>query len=394
MFVKDMLKYIFFRGQKIIYRVICIFPIKRNRIVCMSHRGASQYSDSPMYITEYILKNYPGEFEIIWEVNDLEKFSFLAEKGIKIIKFGSFMDYYYLNTAKVSITNSGFPSFMIKRKNQLRINTWHAGMSYKSGAVYGRKISTEATFFARRLKKYIKNQYNLMLSSCEVMSKERTEGAFQYKGEMLNCGLPRNDIMFQNNESIIARIKEYYSIGYDKKILLVAPTWKQNNDDRNIQIDYKEICDLLEEKTKSKWVVLLRLHHLSVVNIEHIIREANGNVINATDYPNVQELLFAADMLITDYSSVIWDFALTGKPIVIFVPDNDEYKKVRGTFMPVKDWGLSYATNRAELLAVIKHSTIHELENNSKQHILKLHSYENGNATETVVKRIVEFCKK
>ena len=393
MMLKDMLKYYYFRAHKVVCGVIRVLPLKNNRIVCMSHRGASQYSDSPMYITEYLLANYPGRFEIIWEVSDLDKFAYLNEKGIKTVKFGSLKDYYYLNTAKVSITNAGFPSFLLKRNNQLRINTWHGGGGYKSGAVFGRKKDTVGTKYARKLKEYIRNQYNLMPSSCESQSRVRREGSARYKGEILSCGLPRNDIMFRDNPDIVAKVRKYFSIGEDTNILLVAPTWKSDNDDRNIRMDYGEICRIMEEKTGKPWVVLLRLHHLSTIDISGIIDAADGRVMNATDYPDVQELLYTADMLISDYSSVIWDFALTGKPIALFTPDINDYDKMRGFSRPVSEWGLAYAQTNGELLDLLKKVSMQELREHTKEHLKIYNSYETGTATKTIVDRIVEFCK-
>ena len=148
--VKDIIKYYYFIVSKKIFGVVRIFPIKKNRIICMSHRGASQYSDSPMYITEYLLKQYPQKFEIIWEVNDLNLFSYLNEKGIRIVKYGTFKDYILLNTSRVCITNSGFSGFLVERRNQLRLNTWHAGVAYKSEEIVGRKKEKIASEYAKK----------------------------------------------------------------------------------------------------------------------------------------------------------------------------------------------------------------------------------------------------
>ena len=118
--LKDFLKYVYYRSKKILLRFVCVIPIKNNRIICMSHRSGSQYSDSPKYITEYLLTNYPNQFEIIWEVNDLNKFAYLQDKGIKIVKFGSLKDFFLLNTSKVCITNSGFPAFLRDTQSSLQ----------------------------------------------------------------------------------------------------------------------------------------------------------------------------------------------------------------------------------------------------------------------------------
>ena len=388
----DFLKYCYVVISKKFYEIIrLLLPIKKNRIICMSHRGASQYSDSPMYITEYLLKHYPLKFEIIWEVNDLEKFSFLNKKGIKTVKYGTFKDYLLLNTSRICITNSGFPGFLVKRNNQLRLNTWHAGGAYKSEEITGKKKEKIASKYAKKLKALIKNQYNLMISSCKLATKFLIRGSFMYQGELLECGLPRNDILFTNNAEIIAKVKKWFNIDKSVNILLVAPTWKENNDTSNVDFDYVKACNILEEKTGEKWIILLRLHHLSTINIDSIVAKTNGKVMDATTYPDVQELVYSASFLITDYSSLIWDFALAQKPIILFTPDITDYIEKRGFYLPIEEWHLKSATNKDDLLKMLKTSTIEELSSNSKKHIEKFGSYENGNATETVAKRILSF---
>lgn len=391
--IKDMFKYYYFMISKRIFGIVRILPIKRNRIICMSHRGGSQYSDSPMYITEYLLKHYPDKFEIVWEVNDLEKFSHLNEKGIRTVKYGTFKDYLLLNTSRVCITNSGFPGFLVERKNQIRLNTWHAGVAYKSEEITGRKKEKIASDYAKKMKAKIKNQYNLMLSSCKLATDTYIRGSFMYHGELMECGLPRNDIMFRSDAAIKEKVRKWFEVDSSVNILLVAPTWKDNNDTRNIDFDYVEVCRILENKTGEKWIVFLRLHHLSKVDIGSIVAQSSGKVIDATKYPDVQELLYAASFLITDYSSLIWDFALTEKPIVLFTPDADDYAEKRGFYMPIEEWGLSFAKDKNELLRVIRMSSLEELKDNSKEHLKNFGSYEDGHATERVVNRILSFCE-
>lgn len=393
MIISDFFNYVIYCLKKAIFGVICVFPLKNNQIIFHSHRGASQYSDSPMYITEYLLKHYPGVFDVIWEVNNPDNFLFLAEKGIKTVKFGTLRNYYLLNTSKVCITNAGFAHF-VERENQLRINTWHSGFGYKSGNVLGSKAVKMHNSFQKKIREKEMNQYNVLLSSCDKTTKVKFRNVFRYHGNILECGLPRNDIMFTDSPDIKDKVYKWFNIDDKTDILLVAPTWKSNDDTRNIQMSYSKICEQLEKKTGRKWVVLLRLHHLSNVNISTIVVKNNGKVYDATKYPDVQELLYTADMLITDYSSVIWDFALTKKPIILFMPDLSEYEEVRGFDVPVDEWGLIYVKTDEELLDVLNKYTMKELRKLSEKHTRSFGSYENGHATERVVKEIVEYCRR
>lgn len=385
--MKFFLRYIITNLLNGVCYIFAVFPIKKNRIVCLSHRGGMQYSDSPRYITEYLLEKYPDFFEIIWIVNDPDKFKSLKDKGIKTVKFRSISKIFYMNTASVCITNGSFGFALIKRKNQLRINTLHGGGAYKSNV-----LMADSNLYAKNMER-ISNRYNLYLSGCRLSSERNIREEFRYKGEISETGMPRNDIFFKDCTEAIEKVDRYFKEIKECKIVLVAPTWREDNDNSNIKIDYRRLAAILEEKDGGSWKVLLRPHHLAKVDVSEIVQKNKHIIFDASEYPDVQELLCRADLLITDYSSLIWDFSLQGKPILLYTPDLEDYTKTRGFSVVPTEWGLYYCKNNDELIKTIEKNSFNDLKDASKKHLQIFGSFETGKSTEVICERIYGFCR-
>lgn len=387
------IKYIIYTVINFAAHIFWLFPIKKNRIVFTSHRNGMQYSDSPKYITEYLLSNYKDKFEIIWFVNDIDKFSYLTKKGIRLARMNSLLMIYYLNTSSVCICNAGFnlaELFWAKRKTQLVIHTMHGGGSYKTDAAHTLDQTKKFLFW-----KYTQDRhkiFDLYLSSCEKQSKYNIRINQMYTGEILESGLPRNDIFFKKNENIRLKVRNFFQVNSNEKILLFAPTWKKDNDKITINIDYSKLVQNLCSSYGGKWKILLRLHHLTQIEGLGIEDKNSAYIMNATDYPDVQELIISADMILTDYSSLMWDSALAKKPILLYTPDLFKYTEERGFNVPIEEWNLLYAQRESELYDFIKNSDLESLRKRSEKHLEIFGSFEKGIATEKIVERIMLHC--
>jgi len=377
-----------FKAIQFVSHIFCVLPIKKGQCFFMSHRGASQYSDSPMYISEYLSDKYDGMFKIYWMVNDLDKFSYLREKGVKLVKYNSLKSFILMNTSQICVTNCGFNSVLIKRRDQLRINTLHGGGAYKSNTVNRKNNANNEDLVKYQSDR--SNIYNLMLSGCKLSTSANIRNDFCYQGKVLEAGMPRNDVFFKDNHDLVQKVKSFYDCD-NYKILLWAPTWRDDNDDKNIRVNFSKLKNVLDEKFGGKWKILLRLHHLSNIDLSDVEEQFGSAVINTTSYPNVQELLLAADILVTDYSSLLWDFALQEKPIVLYTPDLESYGNERGFNIPVSDWGLPYATNQNELFEIFSQYSAEEFKKFTKDHLKIFGSYETGKATQKVCEYIYDF---
>ena len=374
----------------IVAQVFKIFPIKNNRIVFFSHRGR-QYSDSPKYISKYLLHQFAGKYEIIWGVEDKGKFKDLESKGIKLIKSFSLADFYYSNTAKVFVSNMFGPfPHIVRRKNRIIIETSH-GVAYKD-LITERENMKLIAFCEKKHKAMKMNMCDYALSGNSILTDRTYRNNLDFKGKVLEFGLPRNDIFFQSHDDIKEKVRNHFRIDSETRILLVMPTWRKDNSRKNIEFDYGRILSSLEQKDGSKWICLLRLHHLSEIDITDILGKYESIIRNATDYPDPQELLLTGDMLITDYSSVVWDFALQKKPICIYAPDVLSYNEERGFNVPPNEWGLFKAEKQNELYKMIEEYSLSDFAQASEAHLKRFGNCETGKATETVCRMINNYC--
>ena len=367
--------------------VFWIYPVKKNRITLLNELSY-KYGDNLKYLNEYIKKNCKNKYEVIFpllERCEAENDSLLFVKPFTVKYFR------YLLTSSVLITNAGGISYLPIRKNQLVINTWHGGGPYKKtgNSVYQNKWYLEELKMTRRNTKY-------MLSSCSYFSKYEADGMLFDSSSCIPCGMPRNDIFFNEQLPLRKKVFENYGLTNSVKLLIFAPTFRSNLQDFTASrkyhisdIDYTELLATIENKFGGKWKLAIRLHpKLKDVAIDV------PNVLNLTAYPDMQELLYAADLVITDYSSLMWDFSLSKKPCFIYADDLDEYERTRGFYMPSKQWPYPIARNNEELQMNIKNFDLSSYQEAVKRHHKESGNYEQGNACEIVMKLIENHIAK
>ena len=364
---------------QIICQAFKLLPVKSNRIVFISHQYGSQYSDSPKYMSEYMMDKYKDKYEIIWILKKPKDHEHLKKMGIKTVRFYSFQNVYYSNTAKVLVTNVFGPyPYVIKRVDRIIIETTH-GVAYK-------RLSSGTKSMR------IMDNVDFALSGNKITSELVYRNNLSYKGVIIEEGLPRNDIFFKENAFVKVKVKRYFGINDDTGIVILMPTWRKDNNRQSVDIDFGRVLNILSKKTGQEWVFIVRLHHLSKIDISDIIDNFSGKVIDATNYPDPQELLLTSDLLITDYSSVVWDFALQEKPIVIYTPDLLSYKDTRGFNVPPDEWMLFTAKDERELYRVIEETPFDDLVNATKRHLEKFGSCESGESTRLICERIDKYC--
>ena len=363
-------------------KLFFIFPIKKNRVMFYSFSG-KEYSGSPKYISEYIKNNYENEYEIIWAVNEPKKFPFL-----KTVKYKTLKHVFYSATSKVIVTNTGPYKAVAYRKSQIVINTWHGGGAYKKTGIDNPYKNKYEILYNKNLGQA---GVNLFISSSKLFTQYVIRGAFGYQGKVLECGLPRNDIFFDDlkKAEILEKVKRILNISSCTKIVMYAPTWRNYSMDEYESLDVERLLKVLEEEFAGEWIFLIRGHNLS--NSYKFL--SSNRIVNVTNYPDMQELLIATDVLISDYSSCIWDYSLLMRKVFLFVPDLAMYSKKFSFYTPIRKWGFHVAESNIELENLIK--SFDEIENkkNIEENHLFFGSLETGKATEAVVDYIIENTK-
>ena len=369
-----------------IVRIFCIFPIKNNRIVGISYSGR-QYSCSPKYIFEHLNSAYGKPFDLNFIIKQPEKYS---EKDISFIKLYSIKSFYIFCTSKVIVSNYGIPKFIPKRKNQIVINTWHGGGAYKR-----EEIPYESQPFHEKLHINYKTKSNdIVISSCKGFTKLFSEEYLHnYRGEFMACGMPRNDIMFDiKRDDLVAKVRQKFGIPTYNMVVLYAPTYRGrfywHDESFKTNIDPKRVCNAIEKRFGKSSVFMYRVHYSESVSDMGL-----SEGIDARLYDDMQELLYAADILITDYSSSVWDFSFTKKPCFLYCPDLDYYlNEDRGVYTPIETWpGILCRTNEELGQAILSFDEA-EYAKKVEKHHADLGSYETGHACEQVCKRIAEVC--
>lgn len=341
---------------------------------------AAQYSCNPKYISEYMQERHP-DFEIIWAFKSPQNFSYLHDKGIKTVKY---LHPYFLHvclTSKFIVTNSEIPAWFPIMKRQVYINTWHGGGAYKRvGAAYQKE--TPGKQIRAEIAREVPCTY---VSSSNAFTELTIHQSFHHDGTILSCGRPRNDMLFNNDHpELHDKIRAYYHLPSEAKILLYAPTYRESKAASDYLFDCKAIQSALSEKFGGNWFILFRTHYFVMNQLNNA-----ANYIDASNYPDMQELLYAADVLITDYSSSMWDFSLTRRPCFLYATDLNYYDLDRGFYSDIHTWPYPLAESNSALIKNIKQFNNDQSSKKYPKALGCARRYESGHACETVANYIL-----
>ncbi|GII29517.1 bifunctional glycosyltransferase/CDP-glycerol:glycerophosphate glycerophosphotransferase [Planotetraspora mira] len=282
--------------------------------------GGGQYSCNPRAISEELARRSPGT-ELIWVTRDGQ---FTAPAGVRTVLYGSREHEHALRTSRFVVANRRTqPSWYRKRSGQLFVQTWHGTPLKRLGRDIG------AMPYAQRDLDGDLERYAAMwdvLVSPNPFSTPILRSAFAYRGEVVNSGYPRNDVLFRQGHG--PRVRRLLDIPEEKRIVLYAPTWRDGEPtgegDLRMRLDVDRAVAALGEDH----VLLVRAHYLVADRMT-----VPPGAIDVSRFPDMADLLAAADVLVTDYSSAMFDFACTGRPMVFFTYDLERYRdEMRGFY--------------------------------------------------------------
>jgi CDP-glycerol glycerophosphotransferase len=368
---------------KIIYKFFLIFPVDKKKIFFSCFSG-KRYGDSPKYISEKLHELHP-EYKILWSKQVGYKFD--LPEYVTIVKKPSLFFFYSMATSKIWVDSHLKRTWMIKRKNQYFIDTWHGGLGFK-------KIESDvknenfAKFDELDNALYTAKIADLFLSNSDWTT-NIYKNAFGYNGKILEIGFPKSDIFFKENLSIKNKIRKIYNIPENTKIILYSPTFRDFPEKISFDIDFDKVINAFEKKFDCNCVMFVRFHPL-MIKESFDYYTYDSKVINVTEYSDAQEIILTADFMITDYSSIIFDFMLTSKPGFLFMLDYDNYNKERGFYVDMDYYPFSYARDNAELCENILNFDVESYKNKVDLFIKKVGLLEDGNATKEVCDLIVK----
>lgn len=314
-----------------------LLPVSK-KIFLYEGVSGRQFAGNEKYIYLEMKKRYPRA-KHVWAFQQQDAVDRNAEavKGSISVIRGGWKYLYYLARAGYLFTGTSLPTYFRKRSRATFVQTWHGTplktLGFDIEAPVGRELnrnSTENVMYPQS------KQWSYFVAPNEFTA-EKFASAYKYKGDVLRTGYPRNDIFYWDEDrkaEISERVKSVLNIPEGRKIALYAPTFKDGKryGNRNTQISFNlDIMDL-KNRLGDEWVLVVRAHLLSGGKFDP---KPFGDFVRTAlvdEYDDPQELCLAADLLITDYSSICFDFANTRKPMMFYCPDLEEYASAKRGF--------------------------------------------------------------
>ena len=367
------------KHSKLTYRFFLKLPMHRKRIIFESMWGA-KYSCNPRYLYEYIDENHP-DWECVWVLHD--KHIPVNGKAIRTRRF-SLPYFYYMATSKYFVNNVNFHDHYAKRPGQTEIQTMHGTPLKTLGLDVAADFPTKA-----KEEKFVKKcgRWDYLTVQSDFVA-DITERCFRFKNKFLKFGYPRTDILYtKNNPEDIADLKEKMGLPRDKKVILYAPTWRLRN-----KFDLMVDLDSFKKSLSDEYILILRLHHLSASGWKQPPKD--DFIYDLTDYGSVEELYLISDILVTDYSSVMFDYAILDRPIFLFTYDMEEYRdKLRGMYFDIEELApgpIVYTSKELEEAIINIDKTEKESKAQRKRFQDKFLQYERENSSQMIFDEVMK----
>lgn len=365
------IQWVYQKVMSLVFRVMGLFISVDDKLVLLSSYGGDQYSDSPKVLFE-AMKSDPrfAGFHYVWAFGDPAKFDVPGAEKVKIDTLSYFKT---ALRAKVWITNVNIERGLhFKKKSQVYLNTWHGTGPKKGGnAVKGRKD-------------YDFSYVDIVCVDGKYARDEMVNWFNARDEHLLYSGRPREDELFTFTYDDTKRVRSALKIPDDKKILLYMPTWREYG---NLELN----TELWEKELSAEYVMLVRAHHFAKKGIS-----VSGDRfwIDVSSYPDVNELYWVADILISDYSSAFFDYGLLGKPMVCFGYDYEKYEAGNGFLMDLKnEFPSGIKRTEVDVIEFIR-SMDYQVESNRCKAYVDGYVKHPGSATQMCIDKIYEKLNK
>jgi teichoic acid glycerol-phosphate primase len=333
--VREILVSLYLSLFKIIFYIFNNLPLGNKVVFVVSFSENNKSVFNEMLRQGFSCRTFflttPKLFSTFSNIEEAETLIFNMKKPIQFVE-----SIYHLATAKVVFVDNyyGFLADITFRDEVECIQLWHANGAIKRFGLKDPSIKNRTPKAIERFNR-VYNKFSKVIVGSDVMG-DIFKKAFSISEDRIeHTGVPRTDIFFDENlmnESIVKLEQEYHFLK-QKKVILYAPTYRENElHSFNFKLDIKKIFECLDES----YVLLIKLHPAIKSKIE-IPTELKNSVYDFTHYKDLNELLFVTDILITDYSSIPFEFCLLSKPIIFFSYDYEEYKVERGFWEEYSD---------------------------------------------------------
>lgn len=394
--MRRLMRAVYYGGREIRYRVNSLGKRTDPELIVFQSFAGRSYSDTPKAVYEYMLQtcNY-NKYRFVWSLKEPTKYSFLEKNDrTRVLKTGSREEEAALSEAKYWIFNYRALDHLKPRRDQIYVQCWHGTPFKRLG--YDISSSDNAMNSIREIRrKYEQDavRYRYILSPC-AFSTEKFISAWNLRelgmtDKVIETGYPRNDILCHADPAKAAEIREKLGLPQDRKVILYAPTWRDNQHSSDCGYTYAADIDfdLIMNKLGEEYVILFRAHYL-VANSFNFDKYSRF-IKDVSQYDDINELYMAADMLVTDYSSVFFDYAILKRPVIFYMYDLEEYReKMRGFYLDLDELPGEIVTDEKGLIEAVKNAYIGGYAEVIEKFNGKFNYLNDGNAA----KRFAERC--
>lgn len=376
----------------LLYRcMVHLLPIQKDVVILESNLGRNYLGNPRAIYEEIVRRGLDQKFKCYYILNNPKAVQ-LPGNGKKV-KNGRLRYYYLMAVAGIWICDTRFQNYIIKRKGVTYIQTWHGTPLKKLALDMERVDMAETTNLEEYQQEFRKNSATWdYLISQNPFSTQTFRRAFDFHGEILEIGYPRNDILFQkNSEEEILKLKKKFSLPVNRRIMLYAPTWRDNAyyNKESYKFATKMDFEQMYRAFQADSILLVKYHYLVKEMVdwskyEGFVREMDASV-------DISELYLVSDLLITDYSSVMFDYSLLHRPMFFYTYDLDNYKnQLRGFYFDLtKEAPGPIVGETEDLIHSIEDYCAKEYEQATKDFDQTYHPFDDGHAAEKIVDLLV-----
>lgn len=346
--------------------------VEGNKVFFSSYDG-TLYNDNPRAVAEALHAIAP-QARIVFRLDGRGRRMALPD-WVEVVPKLSLQTLREMATARAIVTNAGMKTWMVKFADQFYVQTWHGDRGFK-------KIYLDVDPHRQY---YLKEVPRIDLAvSGSAFGSGVYHTAMGIRGEILECGCPRNDLLLRNPPEAAHRVRAALGIPEDVRVLMYAPTFRSTDTGgrQAARLSLEQARQALEAVTGQKWFCVTRSHEVA----RGIAADTGMDV---SEYPETTELLLIVDLLITDYSSIGGDFMLLNRPVIYYQPDRADYDRDRGGLYFDPDQSpLKVVHSEAELMDLLAHPF--DATENCREALSFFGCHETGRAAEAVARRVAE----
>ena len=373
----------YYSGLAFLVALLCrLRPVRRGKIVFNNFHGKG-FGDHQKYIALELLRR-KSPVELVWLAEDPQAAAAGMPAGIRVAKYSPLRAIREMSTAQFWCSNQSFDAFVLwglgKRRGQCYIQTFHGSLGIKR---IGQDRPTDGSV-QLWLKVLMRDaeMTDFLISNATWESELVYRSRFFGFGDIKLFGHPRNDVFFSDGAAARHAVRARFGLSDADRIVLYAPTHRPSRRWGMIDGSLVELAGLFSGRFGGTWRFMVRAHP-NLAN-SHGGGQIEAGVADATFYPDIQDLLVAADALISDYSSCMFDFMLTRRPVFVFAPDIADYERDRGFYYPMSETPFPVAKTEAELAENIREFDEAKYREGVEAFLKGKGCVEDGHATERV----------